>query len=199
MQRAGSSIEAGSKGKTVTADEKGDIVQIRIALWEIEPPIWRRVQVPAHLSLRRPHDVIQVVMGWLAYHLYQFDAGAKRYGALKIVAANEFGPPTYGNHNTRLTQLIGRGFERFSYTYDFGGDWQHDFVIERTLSAAPGEDYRVLVDGEWHGPPEDCDGRAGFPSSCRCSPIPSTPTTTKFSTGAASRSAPATRSWISSR
>lgn len=147
----------------MTAGETRDIVQIRIALQEIEPPIWRRVQVPADLSLRRLHDVIQAVMGWLDYHLYHFEVGAKQYGPPEIVGDNDFGPPTYSDRNTRLAQLIGRGVERFTYTYDFGDDWRHDIVIERTLAGEPSTEYPILVDGKRRGPPEDCGGPFGFP------------------------------------
>ena len=40
------------------------IFQFRIALLAIQPPIWRRVQVPGTMALGRLHRVFQVVMGW---------------------------------------------------------------------------------------------------------------------------------------
>ncbi|WP_411860320.1 IS1096 element passenger TnpR family protein [Cupriavidus sp. TA19] len=38
------------------------VLQLRIALRGLSPPVWRRVLVPEHLTLGRLHHVIQVVM-----------------------------------------------------------------------------------------------------------------------------------------
>lgn len=146
----------------MVGDQPHDIVQIRIVLQDVEPPIWRRVQVPAAFSLRRLHDVIQAVMCWLDYHLHQFEVGDKLYGQPEIAGGDHFGPPLYSDRNTRLAQLLERGVARFTYTYDFGDDWQHDIEIERTLPAQPGIEYPILVEGERRGPPEDCGGPFGF-------------------------------------
>ena len=40
---------------------------LRISLDEITPSIWRRVVVPASITLDLLHDVFQVVMGWEDY------------------------------------------------------------------------------------------------------------------------------------
>lgn len=143
-------------------DEAHDIVQIRIALQDIEPPVWRRVQVPVDYSLRHLHDVIQAVMDWLDYHLHQFEIGEKLYGQPEIAGGDHSGPKLYSDRNTRLAQLIERGVERFIYTYDFGDDWQHDIEFERTLRARAGIEYPILVAGERQSPPEDCGGPFGF-------------------------------------
>ena len=149
-------------GVGVGQDEAHDIVQIRIALQDIEPPIWRRVQVPTDFPLRRLHDVIQAVIGWLDSHLHQFEIGDKLYGQPEIAGDDHFGPPLYSDRNTRLAQLLERGIDRFTYTYDFGDDWRHEIEIEGTLQAQPGVEYPILVAGERRGPPEDCGGPFGF-------------------------------------
>ena len=43
-----------------------------IRLAQIEPPIWRRIVVPANLTLHQLHQVLQVTMGWTHSHLHQF-------------------------------------------------------------------------------------------------------------------------------
>ncbi len=143
-------------------DEAHDIVQIRISLRDIEPPVWRRVQVPVDFSLRHLHDVIQAVMDWLDYHLHQFEIGDKLYGQPEIFGDDHAGPKLYSDRNTRLAQLIERGVERFTYTYDFGDDWRHDIEFERTLEAQAGIEYPILVAGERQCPPDDCGGPPGF-------------------------------------
>jgi len=48
------------------------VYEIRITLKGTKPPIWRRVSVPAGITLGQMHDVIQIVMGWTDSHLHHF-------------------------------------------------------------------------------------------------------------------------------
>ncbi|MCD6135752.1 plasmid pRiA4b ORF-3 family protein, partial [Candidatus Bipolaricaulota bacterium] len=41
-----------------------DILQIRISLVDIVPPIWRRIQIPSTYSFWDLHVAIQDAMGW---------------------------------------------------------------------------------------------------------------------------------------
>src|SRR5262245_48276841 len=56
------------------------VLQLRIALRGLSPPVWRRVLVPEHLTLGQLHHVIQVVMGWADEHLHTFSIRGRRYG-----------------------------------------------------------------------------------------------------------------------
>src|SRR5437868_7406752 len=56
------------------------VLQLRISLRGLSPPVWRRVLVPDHLTLAHLHSVIQVVMGWTDEHLHQFTIRGRRYG-----------------------------------------------------------------------------------------------------------------------
>ncbi|MGE0256818.1 MAG: plasmid pRiA4b ORF-3 family protein [Alphaproteobacteria bacterium] len=136
-----------------------DLLQLRITLLDVSPPVWRRVLVPASLTLRRLHETIQGAMGWLDRHLYAFRVGEHRYGE----------PDVYGLDteisdaaNTKLATLVERGVDRFEYLYDFGDDWRHAIVIESVRPAEPGIDYPVFVDGARRCPPEDCGGPLGY-------------------------------------
>jgi pRiA4b ORF-3-like protein len=51
------------------------MLQLRIALRGIKPPIWRRVLVPDHLQLAQLHRVFQGAMGWTNSHLHEFEIG----------------------------------------------------------------------------------------------------------------------------
>ncbi|MCF8010945.1 MAG: plasmid pRiA4b ORF-3 family protein [Clostridiales bacterium] len=53
---------------------------MKIWLRDIEPPIWRRFQVPGNISLYKLHQIIQIVMRWQDYHLFQFTIKNKAYG-----------------------------------------------------------------------------------------------------------------------
>ena len=51
-------------------EESTRIVQLKVRLLGISPMIWRRVLVPASVSLHELHGILQVGMGWEGIHLY---------------------------------------------------------------------------------------------------------------------------------
>src|ERR1035441_9182018 len=56
-----------------TAKPKPSVYQLKITLLGIQPPIWRRIQVPSTIPLCCLHDAIQAVLGWTDS---QHDSGA---------------------------------------------------------------------------------------------------------------------------
>jgi hypothetical protein len=143
------------------AVNKSDILQIKITLLDVKPPVWRRVLVPASLPLRRLHETIQAAMGWLNQHLHEFRIGERRFG----VPDPEDGASasTLANDSlVKLSSLVEQGIDRFHYVYDFGDDWRHEIVIEDVRPGEAGIDYPVFVEGVRRCPPEDCGGPPGF-------------------------------------
>src|ERR1039458_1252698 len=57
-----------------------DIYQIKVTLLGTNPPIWRRLLVPAALTLAQLHDVVQTAMGWQDGHMHEFRAGQRYFG-----------------------------------------------------------------------------------------------------------------------
>lgn len=144
------------------ADPNARIVQLKITLAHIDPPVWRRVRVPEDFPLRRLHDVIQAVFDWLDYHLHEFEVGEKLYGQPEIEGCEMGEKQLHSDRNVKLGALIGRGVERFLYRYDLGDDWEHIIEVEEVIEPDPGVEYPVLVDGARAAPPEDCGGPPGF-------------------------------------
>lgn len=138
------------------------IVQLNIELAEIDPPIRRRVQVPADLTLRRLHDVIQAVFDWQDCHLHQFEVEDRIYGQTEIAPEDITGGRQYNDRNVRLWSLLDRGVKCFVYRYDFGDDWEHVVTVERVADPEDGVAYPLMVDGARRAPPEDCGGPYGF-------------------------------------
>lgn len=136
------------------------IVRIRIELEDIDPAVWRCVEVPLTTSLRGLHEIIQAAMLFENYHLFQFDIGDKRYGTPD--REWDYGSPTIDAKNIRLGVLIERGVDQFSYTYDFGDNWQHSITIETVAAADPAADYPRFIEGARRAPPEDVGGVPGF-------------------------------------
>jgi hypothetical protein len=94
-------------------------------LRDITPPIWRRIVVPASLTLRELHAVIQTAMGWDDYHLHLFEIDGVLYGDIEDIQ----GQPL-GDENTFTVGQAAIAVTEFRYEYDFGDSWEHDVVID---------------------------------------------------------------------
>jgi len=57
-----------------------EIYQIKVTLRGTRPPIWRRLLVPAELTLEQLHAALQAAMGWDDSHLHEFRIGSQRFG-----------------------------------------------------------------------------------------------------------------------
>ena len=136
------------------------IARIRIELQEIEPKIWRQVDVALSSTLLALHDFIQFAFRWTDSHLFEFEIGDRRYGQPEYDRyADE---RLYKAASIRLKTVVDRGVEQFLYVYDFGDNWRHDLFIEEVRDGEPDVDYPVFVAGERRGPPEDVGGVTGF-------------------------------------
>lgn len=137
------------------------VARVRITLQDIEPAIWRRVDVPLSTTLMALHDIIQVTVGWTDSHLFEFVVGNRVYSE-PYPGHDLDDRRIYQARSVRLKQLLARGVERFLYVYDLGDDWRHDVVIEEVFEGEPDVDYPAFVDGARRGPPEDVGGPFRF-------------------------------------
>ena len=134
------------------------LLQLKLTLRDIEPPIWRRLLVPGSVTLLRLHRIFQIAMGWEDYHLYGFRIAEADYGE-----PDPDGPMGMKSaRRAKLGQVVTHRRQVFTYQYDFGDDWHHDIVVEEIGSPQPGVNYPVLIDGSRACPPEDCGGPWGY-------------------------------------
>jgi hypothetical protein len=153
-----SGVTGRSSGERRPRPGSGTLVhQFKITLREVSgPPVWRRVLVPSDVTLGDLHEVIQQAMGWDNYHMHVFSVGGQEYGS----PDPELGHAS--DRNVLLSQVFTGPGDRLRYTYDFGDDWEHDIVLEETLTAVPQETYPSCVAGKGACPPEDCGGAWGY-------------------------------------
>jgi hypothetical protein len=138
----------------------GAIYQLKITLHDVQPPIWRRVQVK-DCTLDKLHQVIQECMGWTDSHLHVFEIGAEQFGAPE--QWDPLDDPDVGNsRKVKLGRLRAQALKKLRYIYDMGDDWKHTIHIEKTLEAEPGVHYPRCIAGERACPPEDCGGSWGY-------------------------------------
>lgn len=123
-------------------DSFTEIATLRITLKESDPPIWRELEVPTSITLKVLHDIVQVTMGWLDYHLWQFVIGGQTYG---LPTDEDWGTtPRKPASRTRLRDVIGPGTTPIDYTYDFGDNWEHELVISDVRRGDPAVDRPFL-------------------------------------------------------
>lgn len=154
-------VESKIMPATRTVEPRREIYQIRATLLGTEPPIWRRLLVPAEMTLQRLHDVLQRSMGWQDYHLHEFKIGRQRFGTRDPMERLHGTVTVFSERTHHLFEVLGTA-RKALYNYDFGDDWQLEVVVEKRIAPEPGWDYPACIAGERKAPPEDCGGVFGF-------------------------------------
>jgi hypothetical protein len=143
---------------SVTAGKIDDpIYQLKITLNEVKPPVWRRVLVP-DCTLVDLHEVIQVVMGWQNYHLYEFEVGGRRYTDPRGMDELDMEDAS----KVRLGKVATKVKAKLRYIYDFGDYWKHEILVEKVLPREAKKAYPACIDGKRSCPPEDVGGPWGY-------------------------------------
>src|SRR5262245_12251909 len=134
------------------------LYELHVKLREIEPAIWRTIEVPGASSLEDIHFAIQVAMGWTNSHLHQFMIGETSYGMADVDGAEDL--DLEDERRFRLQDLVETG-AAFVYEYDFGDGWEHDVTVKKVTTQAKLPKPRC-TGGARACPPEDCGGSGGY-------------------------------------
>ncbi len=139
------------------------IYQLYIELQDLEPAVWRRIQVPAEMELADLHKVLQVVMGWTNSHLHQFIKTNVFYSP-RTEGDEEFWDEAMNKDYTGVTigDLLKEKQDMIDYEYDYGDSWIHTVLLEDILEKDVYPMYPLCLGGERHCPPEDCGGVWGY-------------------------------------
>jgi hypothetical protein len=134
------------------------VYRLKVTLRGSRPPIWRRLEVYADVTLFRLHQILQVVMGWTDSHLHQFRRGSTYYGQ----PDPEFGMRRENERKVRLNDVLRKAKDRMIYEYDFGDGWEHDIVLEAIASTGNASPQACVLAGKGACPPEDVGGIGGY-------------------------------------
>jgi len=132
------------------------VFQIKVGLRGAKPPIWRRLEVPADISLARLHEVIQIAFDWYDCHLHVFETPYGQFGTADSELGHRAEAPV------TLEQVAPGVRSKIRYTYDFGDDWEHDILVEKLLDRDKSANYPRCTGGRRAAPPEDCGGIWGY-------------------------------------
>ena len=143
------------------------ILQFKVTLKHIRPPVWRRIQVPCTYTFWDLHVAIQDAMGWLDCHLHLFRIQSPVDGAPTEIGTPEDDPfmdehPPLAGWEVPIANYFTLTSRKATYDYDFGDSWQHEVVLEDVIDRAPRTRVPRCVDGAGACPPEDCGGPPGY-------------------------------------
>lgn len=140
------------------------IYHFYIELEDSKPLVWRRIIVPSNYSFYKFHMAIQGAFGWENCHLFQFSEngfGDKLcYG---VPYDNEELDPEFVKLDARkakISKVFKKKGQAYSYIYDFGDDWRHRLIFEKTERIDIDSPY--CLDGAGACPPEDVGGIPGY-------------------------------------
>lgn len=124
---------------------------LRVELLKSHPRIWRRVFVPAGISLSDLHLVIQTAMGWEGLQQWQFVIHQQTY---------QDAPPA---RQPVLQELVHRRGATFVYTCFDRDAWPHKVTLSNQDFDTGGYEARVYcVAGERACPPPNVGGIQGY-------------------------------------
>lgn len=119
------------------------------------------------ITFRDLHGVIQIVMGWGNYHLYEFNVSdlhiedSERFSVDFIWKEPRPKAETAEAKRTKLSELLKTEKQKFYYLYDLGDSWRHTLMVEKVMEDGERETPACLA-GERACPPEDCGGVWGY-------------------------------------
>ena len=132
----------------------------KITLEDTNPVVSRTFIVSSENSMYVLHQIIQVVMGWKNYHLYQFTINDLIIADRRLVL-DEMGEVTDGK-TLMIEDIFTKVGTAVKYEYDFGDGWMHHLELINISNKPVNEILPLLVDGENACPPEDCGGVSGY-------------------------------------
>ena len=104
-----------------------------IKLIDTDPLITRTFKVSSESSMYVLHHIIQVVMGWKNYHLYQFEVGDLVIADKRLWDEEEMGPIT-DVKDVSLGEVFTKVGTTAVYEYDFGDGWMHHLeLVDRSI------------------------------------------------------------------
>ena len=126
-----------------------------------EPLVTRTFKVSSESSMYVLHHIIQMVMGWKNYHLYQFEVGDLVIADKRLWDEEEMGPIT-DVKEVSVGEVFTKVGTTTVYEYDLGDGWMHHLeLVDRSIHPTQ-EVLPLVISGENACPPEDCGGIHGY-------------------------------------
>ncbi len=159
----------GSSSRPRIRRGEGDVIQFRVELARVEPPIWRRLQVSARASLLELHAVVQRALGQDESPIHSFRIDGVRY-------ADPGECEDCTTENTGLDTLRLHPGTRIEHDVETEGEpWQHVITVEQVGPRLVGQRLPICLEGAGAAPPDDIEGPGRYQSMLRALDAPFDP------------------------
>lgn len=140
------------------------VYRFKVTLQDIEPKIWRRIEVPENYTFWDLHVAIQDAMGWLDYHLHEFELKDPRTRKKVRIGLpdEEYLDDMLPGWEEKIANYFTMENKSANYEYDFGDSWLHKIQLEQIHPVEKDQTYPICLKGERACPPEDCGGADGY-------------------------------------
>jgi Plasmid pRiA4b ORF-3-like protein len=130
---------------TKRVDAAQNIYQIKVTLLGTKPPIWRRLLVPASLTLNQLHNVLQIAMGWQNCHMHEFRIGRRYFGEPSPEEGLMGVTPTEDERKVCLPAVLGKVGAKMIYTYDMGIAGNTAWFLKNNSQSIPRSNTRLAL------------------------------------------------------
>jgi hypothetical protein len=128
----------------------------KVDLLNSEPLVTRTFKVSSETTLYLMHHIIQALMEWKNYHLYEFSINNLLFADIRLVD-EEFGD--FKDVKTiQLEDVFSKTGTKATYLYDFGDGWKHQLELIEISNEPQNELLPEFISGQNACPPEDCGG-----------------------------------------
>lgn len=149
-----------------TNNKKYKYYEIKVSIRGTHPPVWRRLQIPEGITFHELNAIIQLAFDWCGYHAYNFEVGGTLHekGIFIELSELDYGWGFYETKDSEKEKIdkYFKEYKRIKYTYDFGDDWIHDIIIEKTIETDKKLVNPVCIKAKMADLPEDCGGPWGY-------------------------------------
>ncbi len=139
------------------SSKSDNIYHLKIVLDDIEPSIWRLLQVSGDATLAQLHVYLQIAMGWEGQNAHRFVMNDSVYGPISG-ESEETDNELVDERGITLHDAVVDGQHHFAYDYNFEDGWCHTVSILKTTKPKKDQTYPLCEDGERSAPPEGCGG-----------------------------------------
>jgi hypothetical protein len=132
------------------------VYQMKIVLSGFRPTVWRRLRLPATITLDVLHYVIQAAFDWDDDHLHVFEADHRRYADAGLEDCGD-------ESGVRLLKVLPRRGATMTYVYDLGDCWEHRITLEQIDEPEVADEMpaAVCIGGSGDAPVEDWNPEDG--------------------------------------
>ena len=140
---------------------------VKVRLNDFRPHTWRDLIIPDNITFMELDDILKTLWGFNGHHLSCFLLKKNNGIIIDDDLSNETMMDMDYNANTTKLNEIFDYYDKITYWYDWGDDWQFDIEIKHKIDYD--KDYVTIkrFKGKYN-PVEDCGGTYGFSEIIEC-------------------------------